>query len=317
MNIFYTVCNRNSLCHALALAESVNRHHPNDKFVLGWVDDVIPPQLPEGVELMEANKLEIPQWESMKTHYYTYELLPATRPWFASKLINQVSTNDRLIFLAPTMLLWMDGNNLLNRSEDALFTPQITRPLASSEALKDHQILNTGMFHAGSWMLRDTTQTRTFLQWWADRTQDRAFFDLCNGMCMDQLWLNFAPIHIHSWGKMDEDSWHYGLNKIPLRDLSLQGQQPYVGRTAVVATDFAGLTFYDPIWSDYNGTIRGKNGFSTLFNAYQLQLDGLKTVYGLGGNPGYGKIAQISANRNLRNHMAKKIKSITTFIDNY
>ncbi|PWJ59299.1 hypothetical protein CLV98_102131 [Dyadobacter jejuensis] len=317
MNIIYTVCNRKSLPHALALGDSVRKHQPTDRFVLGWVDDVIPNQLPKDVELLEVTKLGIPQWEAMKTQYYTYELLAATRPWFAQQLIGQLTSSDRLIFLAPTVVLWTDLQHSLQREEQALFTPQANRPIPKSALLKDHQILNTGMFHAGSWILSASDQGKDFLGWWAQRTQDRAYFDLCQGMCMDQLWLNYAPIHLPNWGKLAADSWHYGLNKLAFQDITLQNSKPYLNNMPVWSTDFAGITFFDPIWSDYSNSVRNRPQFATLLNAYQLQLDGLKTEYGLGGNAGYGKVAQISPNRLLRNRTAKKIKLITTFIDNY
>ena len=65
MNIVFTVTNRDSLAHALILAESVQLYHPGDKFVMGWVDTSVPSNLPNYIEIVAIEKLGIPSFEKM------------------------------------------------------------------------------------------------------------------------------------------------------------------------------------------------------------------------------------------------------------
>ncbi|HWV28378.1 MAG TPA: hypothetical protein VN038_01945, partial [Dyadobacter sp.] len=89
MNIIYTVCNRTNLAHALALADSVLQHQPESTFYIGLVDSLSIEKLPKHVKLLPVSELAIPDFNRMAAEYYDFELLPATRPWFALGLLKK------------------------------------------------------------------------------------------------------------------------------------------------------------------------------------------------------------------------------------
>ena len=316
MNIIYTVCNRSSLPHALALGESVRQHQPDDIFYIGWVDNIPTPSLPDFFRIIPVTSLDIPSWAEMINHYYDFELLAACRPWFAKKILEVNPLYHRLTFFAPTVLLLQPVESIIGGQAEIFLTPHITHPLSKPSPLEDKRILNIGMFHAGSWSIRKSEQTLDFLNWWAVRTLDRAKFDLCEGMCMDQLWLNFAPVRIYKWKKISEPTWHYGLHRFVNNPLELANGQFTINDNSLLTVDFAGLLFFDPIWSDYAGLASGNTAFTQLLSHYRKIIAETGKIP-LSGVPGYGRVAKIKASRILRNKLASKLNDITEYIDQY
>ncbi len=316
MNIIYTVCNRESLANTLALAESVSQFQPNDTFILGWVDTNLPTNLPAYIKAIDVKELNIPSFESRCATYFQYELLPATRPWFAKHILKEYPTCQTITFLAPSVILFASISDTEQVMGDFMVTPQITKPLPPSTTLNDARILNTGMFHAGSWILKPSEPVTEFIDWWCVRTLDRAFLDLCHGMCMDQLWLNYIPVRIKSWGKLQNPGWHYGLNKIALYQLNSTKNGLFVEQHPLISVDFAGITFFDPLWSDYKKEGSSRPEFTQLIKSYRIKLKSLENR-SVSGIPAYGKYIKINKHRSFRNNVAQKLNSITKLIDNY
>lgn len=316
MNIIYTVCNRINLAHALALADSVLLHQPNHTFYLCWVDNT-PIQVPAHVKLLPIEQAEIPAWNSMEAQYYNFELLAACRPWFALALLRRHPDCENLVFLAPSVLLVKPFEDVINLSSDIHLTPNIKKPLAPSRILDDKRILNIGMFHSGSWMLRPGEKTLKMLNWWSARTVDRAEFDLCNGKNMDQLWLNYTLVWIPETTQIAHPGWHYGLHSILNNDLQMRNGDYHIEGKPLISLDFAGLDFFDPVWSDHITLMPVNNAFHALFNSYKKTLDKYKNLLPADLVPGYGKAVKIRENRILRNNLAARLKSITAFIDQF
>lgn len=317
MNITYTVCNRTNLAHALALADSVVQYEPGHVFYLGWVDSAPIENLPANICVIPAQELAIPAWTDMTEQYYDFELLPACRPWFALDILDRHPDCTQLVFLSPTVLLKHSIAGVLEDGKDMFLTPNISAPLRPSPILDDKRILNAGMFHSGSWILKPEAETKMTLRWWASRTADRASFDLCNGMNTDQLWLNYVPVWVPRTGILHHPGWHYGLNAVLNKKLTGQNSNFRVNGEPLISVDFAGLDVFDPIWSDHAALLSREPAFKALYHAYRSVIKQKKATYGIGGQPGFGKPVTISTNRILRNKMASGLKSLTTFIDQF
>lgn len=317
MNIIYTVCNRTNLNHALVLADSVLRHQPNDTFYLCWVDTLPLNNLPSHIKLLDVAQADIPQFKNMEAQYYHFELLPACRPWFALEILRKNPGCERITFLAPTVLLTQSTEDVANTGADILLTPNINKPLAPSDILDDKRILNVGMFHSGSWVLKPGPLTIQTLQWWADRTMDRAKFDLCNGMNTDQLWLNYVPVWVPDTAQAKHPGWHYGLHAVLNRNLVSAKNSLSVDNQPLISVDFAGLDHFDPIWSNHAGLLQKSSALKALYSDYKRSLKNLPTYAQAYGAPGYGKQADIKKNRILRNKLADKLKALTVYIDQF
>ena len=291
--------------------------HPGNTFYLCWADSPVITKLPEYIKLITVSELHIPEWEQMLNHYYDFELLPAVRPWFAKYLINLHPDESTFAFFAPTVLLLKPFEEISVSRADIFLTPHITGPLKKSSVLDDKRILNIGMFHSGSWILNKSDESLKFLDWWSVRTIDRAKFDLCNGMCMDQLWLNFALVRIKNAQQISHPGWHYGLHAVLNKKLIFEKGQYSVNGNPLISADFAGLCFFDPIWSDHAALLSQNKAFTQLFAEYQKVLSDFRAFLPSESTPAYGLILNIKKNRMLRKKIEGKLKSITAFIDQF
>lgn len=315
MNIIFTVCNRTSLAHALALAKSVQQF-PGSIFYLCWVDNTALINLPAHVNVVSVEDLKLPHWEQMTKQYYDFELLPACRPWFAKHLLNLHPEKHTLIFLAPTVLVYSALDTISGRNSDMQVTPHITSGLKKSDILDDKRILNIGMFHAGSWIFNRSEESLAFLDWWAVRTIDRAKFDLCNGMCMDQLWLNFVLVRIKNAFQITDSGWHYALNTVLSQNITVHNGAYFVDNKPLITANFAGLDFFDPIWSDHAALLGKSALFKKMYTEYKKEVASFEK-FAPQGNPGYGQTPIIKSDRLFRKKIANNLASITRFIDQF
>jgi hypothetical protein len=317
MNIIYTVCNRTNLTHALTLADSVFQYQPDHIFYICWVDPIPLVNVPKHVKILSVADVNIPQWEQMESQYTDFELLAACRPWVALALLSRHPDGTQITFFAPTVVLLKSYNDIADTGSAILLTPNIVKPLATSRILDDKRILNIGMFHSGSWVLKTSPETLKVLQWWAERTTDRARYDLCEGLNMDQLWLNYLPIWIPETSVIRHPGWHYGLHAVLNRKLVFENSMYQVDNKPLISVDFTGLDYFDPVWSDHAALLSHNHAFRTLFNKYRAGLKKHKSYEPEYNSPGFGKVIEVRKFRVLRNNIAKKLTSLTQYIDQF
>jgi hypothetical protein len=312
MNIVFTVCNRYTFANACVLGESVLRHQRDSVFYIGWVDTIPVPAVPERVKTLTIGAIDIPGFQEMCERYYDFELIAACRPWFARFILAHPEMDcESLTFLAPSTVLLRE---IPANDADLVLTPNIPKPLLNSPDLDDKRILNVGMFNSGSWALKKSGQTIKLINWWADRTFDRAKFDLCNGMCMDQLWLNYAPVWVERTAFRNNTEWHYGLRSVLNDKLVFRDGKYEINGRELVSVDFTGLAGFDPVWSDHVGLLALNRAYNRLYKEYQnnvkaYEIDAERNV------PVFGVKAQISKQRLFRKKMIAALDSVTDFID--
>ena len=315
MDIIFTVCNRFTLPNAMVLAESVKLYQPDSIFYLCWMDSISLPALPEQIKVLDIADIDIPEFERMCERYYDFELVAACRPWFAKFILNRDSIDlQTLTFLTPTVLL-LGGMDSTPLDCDLLLTPNIAAPLNKNPDLDDKRILNVGMFNSGSWTLRRGEATRSFVEWWANRTFDRAKYDLCNGMCTDQLWLNYAPVWVPNTNFNNAGTWQYGLRSILNHNLTFSDQQYFVDGKKLLSVDFTGLACFDPVWSDHVNLISLNPTFRKLLREYEKRIAALKIPSDYESSSPYGIVANVSRHRILRKKVVSALNSVMDFID--
>jgi hypothetical protein len=312
MNIAYTVCNRNSLANALTLGKSYLENHPDRTFYIGWADKSQEIPLPENIQIIQITDINIPDLQAMSSRYYDFEMVPASRPWFGLYLIKQLPQIKRLTFLSPTTYIYQKIDILEKKCKSMLLTPNILQPLPTNSSLKDRNILNIGMAHSGSWILKPNTQTISFLEWWSNRTFDRAKFDLCNGMCLDQLWLNYALSWIEGARFIDHPGWHTGLHSLSHHTIDIKHNT--ASGQKLISAEFTGLADFHPVWSDHKKLLNTSGSFRKLLKGYYLKVTE-QTGNTQFSAPGYGIPTRISAFRENRKAISRQLRQITAFID--
>lgn len=316
MNIIFTVCNRLQLPNALALGASVLQFHPDSLFYIGWADTFPLPKVQNGIKAIPIEDIDVPEWGQMCSTYFDFEIVAASRPWFAKGILKKQKDCKQLTFLAPTTLLFSSIQEITHNTAELLLTPHIIKPLGKSNMLDDKRILNIGMFHSGSWVIKPGEATYKLLDWWSHRTIDRAKFDLCNGMCMDQLWLNYAPVWVKNTIQVQHAGWHYGLHSVLNKNLKEENGSFFIDDEKLISIDFAGLGNYHPVWSEHIGLVNQNSIFKRLFDQYQHSLKKYESLK-ISGEPAFGKPSNISSQRALRKNIAGRLKAITKFVDRF
>ena len=315
MDIIFTVCNRYTLANALVLAESVRLYQPGSIFYLCLVDKIEIYPVSTEMHILNVNEIDIPGLDEMCKRYLNFELVAACRPWFGKYICDhKLKHLNTLTFLAPTTML-LNEMSSLPQDIDLLLTPNIASPLVKNSHLDDKRILNVGMFNSGCWTLKKTEATEKFLKWWGERTYDRAKFDLCNGSCMDQLWLNYAPVWVNKTNFSTSGAWHYGLRSVLNHELTFNDQQYFVKGQKLISADFTGLAGFDPVWSDHVKLLSLNEAFKKLYTEYQKRVKGFEPLNGKGSGSGLGIVANISQHRLLKKKVSLTFQSMIDFIN--
>ncbi len=321
MKIAFTVCNRYHLRHALALAHSLKKYNPDRHFFWGWVDRMKLPDLPDWITLIPAESLEIADWADMESRYHDFELVAACKPFFARHILAAFPNCEELLFLSPTTLLFDSIDQVVENSAFLQLSPQRLRPVAATEnypaaLLDDKRILNTGMYKAGSWIMHPDGQERALLDWWCDRMNDRGFFNLCEGMCLDQLWLNYLPIYHERVETVRNPGWQYGLHAIPGSRLTRTDGKYFVDDSPLISLDFAGLESHHPVWSDHTDLAKKQPLWNDLRKFYRALLQ-TYNVQAEVGEPTYGQITPISSNRAFRKKAVRFLNKVVARIESF
>jgi hypothetical protein len=100
-------------------------------------------------------------------------------------------------YFDPDIIIYQPLTEIENGLKDhSLFLTPHTLKAYPDDACSPNErgLLNTGLYNLGFIGTKRSETTHQFLQWWKDRLFDQCYIDLANGMFVDQLWVNFAPI---------------------------------------------------------------------------------------------------------------------------
>jgi hypothetical protein len=199
MTLAYTVCSLNYLPYARSFYESFRRFHPHVPFVVGLVDRIngriLAGSLP--FEILEVETLQEPAFGAMCQRYSMHELSCALKPFFGEYLLRRHPEASELWYFDTDMLVFGDLSLISERlrSANILLTPHFWTPFKDGKHQREVNFLNAGLYNAGFFALRRSTESLRFLAWWKDRLQQEGYLRYDLGMGSDQLWLNFVPLY--------------------------------------------------------------------------------------------------------------------------
>jgi hypothetical protein len=201
MTLVFTICSINYLAQAKTLGESLMQHHPDVQFVIGLVDildqaEINTEQLP-AFPMLEVAQLHIPNFDWMCANYDITELNTAVKPYYISRFFEESST-ERVIYFDPDIIIYQPLDELLTKlfDFDIIVTPHITTPPPADDLTPtEHIHLNTGIYNLGFIALSRSENTFQFVKWWEQKLAYSCRIDLCEGLFVDQNWVNFAPYY--------------------------------------------------------------------------------------------------------------------------
>ncbi|WP_303317369.1 hypothetical protein Q4Q34_01170 [Flavivirga abyssicola] len=201
MKIAFTICSNNYLAQAKVLGDSLLQKDPNYKFVIGLCDefsDAIDYTFFENIEIIPVAKINIYCFEEIIKKYHIVELNTSIKPSFFKYFIEKYDDLESIIYFDPDIQIFNDFYSIEEflKVNDILLTPHILKPV-SVDNLKpvENTFLNFGIYNLGFIALNPKSKnTSKLLNWWEERTLKIGFDKVCDGLFVDQLWINLVPL---------------------------------------------------------------------------------------------------------------------------
>ena len=200
MRIAFTLCSNNYLAQAKTLGDSLLEHNPKWKFVIGLVDkktadidyDFFLPH-----EVVEAESAGIPNFADLCNRYDIIELNTSVKPFFFQYVFQEYPEVQGALYLDPDMMVFGSLENIYADLDkhSLVLTPHILSPIpVDGRKPRENVFLTYGTYNLGFIAVANKPEGRRFLDWWGERTFSSGYIKTEEGMFVDQLWLNLAPV---------------------------------------------------------------------------------------------------------------------------
>lgn len=281
MTLAFTLCSINYLAQARTLGDSLKRTNPHIRFVIGLVDrldtaNVPADKLPE-FELLELHRIGMDGLDEMCEHYNITELNTAVKPYFFRYFFEKVPQIKNVIYFDPDIIVYQPLTQLeaLLEKNDFVLTPHLTTPIDDQLTPNELHHLNTGVYNLGFIALNKSPEALDFVKWWEEKLFDECKIDLCNGLFVDQHWVNFAPVFWNNVHVEKHPGWNAAYWNLHERLFTQQGGRHLVNGLPVVFFHYSG---YDPakpsVISKYQDrfTFDRRPDLNPLFDYYREEL---------------------------------------------
>jgi len=249
--IVLTLCSLNYIAQAKALGDSLLKHDPSWRLVIGLVDKIdgrIKPDYYAPHELIEVHELNMVRFDEMRNRYSNLELICALKSFYTDHLFNKYKPS-KIIFLDCDILVFdkldVIGNALKETS--ILITPHITRPYPlDGRKPVEKTILKTGMYNAGFYALRNDEVAKEFISWWMDRMVDQCYERPKQGLNADQKWLNFLPLYFKNMGILTHAGCNVAYWNFHERNIEKRGDRFFVNNEPLIFFHYSGYSIQQP-----------------------------------------------------------------------
>lgn len=236
MKIVFTICSNNYLSQAKTLGDSLIKYNPDYKFIIGLCDkksESIDYSFFEPHEIIEVEKLNIANFDWMIYNYYIIELNTAIKPFFFQYFIQQYKDLEVIMYFDPDIKVF---DSLLSieselKNKTALLTPHTLSPVPlDGEIPNETHFLNYGIYNLGFLAIRPTPEANKMLEWWAERLAVQSFDRVKDGLFVDQLPMNFAPIFFKDVQVSQTPGYNYAYWNFHERKISLKDDKYYINK---------------------------------------------------------------------------------------
>ncbi|CAG5068505.1 hypothetical protein DYBT9623_01236 [Dyadobacter sp. CECT 9623] len=204
MTIAFTICSINYLAQARTLGDSLKATNPDVKFFIGLVDTLegiafessYKPDFP----MIEIDKIEIRDFQEMAERYNITELNTAVKPFYFTYFFKHYPEATEVIYFDPDIIVFQPLTELVNSLQkyNAVVTPHIITPIEDQLTPNELHHLNTGVYNLGFVAFSRSEQITQFIAWWEEKLRYECLIDLCNGLFVDQNWMNFLPVFVQN-----------------------------------------------------------------------------------------------------------------------
>lgn len=188
-----TICSKNYLGKALALADSYRAFHPDHDFYVVIVDRRGGIDYDFGdVKVIWVEELGIPDIEIKAFEFDVIEFNTNVKP---RALLRLLQNYKKVLYIDPDIYIYKYLEPVFSALESAsvVVTPHSLSPLNDGNKPDDLDFLRFGTFNLGFLGLSQCDEAFRFLEWWSDRCLEYGFYEPQSGLAVDQKWVNLAP----------------------------------------------------------------------------------------------------------------------------
>ncbi|GMQ29571.1 hypothetical protein [Algoriphagus confluentis] len=252
-SIYFTLCSNNYIPFALSLGSSLQLNEGNSLFVIGLVDKVnsqLNYSLGRNSLLLPCFDIGCPEFEDMLSIYSIVEFNTAVKPFYFEYLFSKFSDIDYIYYLDPDLYFYGTPKLLDRFSSDfeILLTPNLVHT-AMQPTVGEFASLRHGMFNLGFIGLKRGIESFKLIHWWKERLRKYCLIDKCQGIFVDQKWMDLVPLYFEKVLVVKEFGWNMAWWNLSERNLLLNDSGFYVN-TVDIPLLFFHFSGYRPVNSN-------------------------------------------------------------------
>ena len=236
MNIILTICSANYLAHARTLGDSILRHNPDVRFVIGLVDVLSPEVDMAGFERFEildvANALPEGVFTNLLSKYYLIELNTAVKPYLMDYLYKRDPSVESVSYFDPDIKVYASLLPLFYNVQEKgiVVTPHGCTYDDSVENISgEKSMLAVGIYNLGFIATSRSAETSEFLRWWKLRLKDHCTYRAdVPGTFFDQNWVMLAGLYFDHFFVEKNLGYNLAWWNLFERDISMKGDNYFV-----------------------------------------------------------------------------------------
>lgn len=196
----FTSCTVSYLPKARVLGKSLKKFHPEIQFHL-ILSDLLPDFINLETEpfdsIITVEELNIPNLKQWLFKHSVVEMCTAVKGVSFQEIFNRYNNCEQVIFFDPDIAIFSPLDELLAnfKNHSILLTPHQLEPEKSKDIVIDNEIcfLRHGVFNLGFLGVKNSSEGKRFLDWWANRCLNFCYDDTPNALFTDQRWIDLVP----------------------------------------------------------------------------------------------------------------------------
>lgn len=221
-----TIVSKNYLAFARTLCNSFKQFNPDAPFYVLLVDELRGEfdASVELFELIEVQSIGIENFKQVAFKFNILELNTDVKPSFLKFLMRERSI-QKVLYLDPDILVTSSLKPVFDSLEQnqIILTPHCVSPITDDLRPSEQDFLEAGIFNLGFIGIKDTLETRRFLEWWAQRCLTLGFSEMRSGLFVDQKWCNLVPCMFDRVGIVKDVGWNMAYWNLHERQLAKHG----------------------------------------------------------------------------------------------
>lgn len=213
-SIYFTLCSNNYLPFAKVLGASLKELKPETRFIIGLVDKLDPK-----VDYSDCNDFEIlpcfelgyAEFEGMLSRYNIIEFNTAVKPFYFEYLFNRNPEVEKIYYIDPDIVFYQSPDLLEKEwgNAEILLTPNLIY-LPKKTSTGELTSLRHGMNNLGFLGLKKGEEAFKLISWWKERLTYHCRIEKCQGVFVDQKWIDLASLFFDKIKSVKHPGWNMG-----------------------------------------------------------------------------------------------------------